>query len=248
MKKEKIGNEVLEHWYAFVDGCQFSSREFYDAVEAELVEREIPHLNVSRPEFFEGSALSDKRTYLRLSRERFAFDICAAPFGTGYFFSMRFVEKPRGGLVQLLLALTLLAVATGGVIKLSESIKDFRWYLVPALLVLLIYLYVKRVTEVNQDSAAGRPAAPKEVPDFDSFLLGLPIIGEWYERRRKDTYFRHDTRLLYHSVVSSVVKKKAEEATAAKGVRLVRQYTYSPIFGELYKAKPSESTPDLVSA
>ena len=38
---------------------------------------------------------SGKRTYLRVSREGLNFDICAAPFGTGYFFSWWLAKIPR---------------------------------------------------------------------------------------------------------------------------------------------------------
>ena len=75
------------------------------------------------------------------------------------------------------------------------------------------------------------------MPDFDSFFLNLPVIGEWYERYRKDTYHRYDTRLLYLTVVSEIVKKRVEEVTAAKGVKLLRTYDYNPLLGELYKPK-----------
>ena len=86
--------EVLEHWIAFAQGFQLSSSEFYDSVERELKTMEVPGLEMGRVEFAEGSILSDKRTYLRMVRERLVFDVCAAPFGKTYFFSCRFAEIP----------------------------------------------------------------------------------------------------------------------------------------------------------
>lgn len=56
-------------------------------------------------EFSEGGLLSVKRDYLRLMRERLVFDICAAAFGTGYFFSFRFIEFPPGVNLWHMLAL-----------------------------------------------------------------------------------------------------------------------------------------------
>ena len=72
--------------------------------------------------------------------------------------------------------------------------------------------------------------------DLDASLVKSPVLGPIYERFfRKETYYRHDTRLLYHEIVSGVVKQKVEEVTAAKGVKLIRAHECSPILGDLYK-------------
>src|ERR1051325_2972869 len=86
--------DVLSHWYSLIPRFNASTHEFYQAIEAELKERKVPGLEISRVEFSEGGLLSDKREYLRMTRERLVFDICAAPFGTAYFFSCRFAEIP----------------------------------------------------------------------------------------------------------------------------------------------------------
>src|SRR5437660_1190883 len=91
--KSKKG-EVLNHWIGFADSFNYPSQEFYATLEKELEARKIPNLDISRVEWAEGGLLSDKRIYLRMIRERLAFDTCAAPFGTGYFFSCRTVYTP----------------------------------------------------------------------------------------------------------------------------------------------------------
>ena len=78
--------DVLSHWYIPVPNFNASTVEFYTAVEKELNEQKVPGLEISRVDFSEGGLLSDKRTYLRMTRERLVFDICAAPFGTNYFY------------------------------------------------------------------------------------------------------------------------------------------------------------------
>lgn len=88
--------EVLKHWYAPVDNFQFVTADFYRMIEKQLTDRKVPGLDISRVELGEGGLLSGKREYLRLRRERLVFDICAAPFGSSYFFSFRFVELPLG--------------------------------------------------------------------------------------------------------------------------------------------------------
>ncbi|HYV26116.1 MAG TPA: hypothetical protein VFA77_01180, partial [Candidatus Eisenbacteria bacterium] len=81
-----------------------------------------------------------------------------------------------------------------------------------------------------------RNAVSLGLKDLDATLIKTPVIGAIYEAWiRKETYYRHDTRLMYLEIVSGVVKRLAEEAVAAKGVKLVRQYEQAPILGELYK-------------
>src|ERR1700722_18754499 len=86
--------DVLSHWYTPVPSFSASTQEFYTSLEQELKAQEVPGLEISRVEFSEGGILSDKREYLRMSRERLVFDVCAAPFGKAYFFSCRFAEIP----------------------------------------------------------------------------------------------------------------------------------------------------------
>src|SRR5207248_270366 len=87
-------DEVLNHWIAFVETFNLPPQQFYASLEQEFSARNIPGLEISRVDYSEGGLLSHKRIYLRLIRERLAFDTCAAPFGTGYFFSCRTVYSP----------------------------------------------------------------------------------------------------------------------------------------------------------
>src|ERR1700694_3829827 len=91
--------DVLSHWYSLVPGFAATTKDFYEAVETELKERQVPGLEIFRVEFAEGGLLSGSREYLRMARERLVFDVCAAPFATSYFFSCRFAEIPA--VVQL---------------------------------------------------------------------------------------------------------------------------------------------------
>jgi hypothetical protein len=213
--------EVLDHWIAFVEGFALSSNEFYESVTNELKASEVPGMEMSRVDFAEGGILSDKRTYLRMIRERLVFDVCAAPFGRRFFFSCRFCEVPT--VIKLWQILVLLA----SVFCLISII----WHVLGVML----------GTLVLAAAAAGlvyvlRNAVAMGLQDLDATLIKSPVLGPIYERFfRKETYYRHDTRLMYLDTVSGVVKRLAEEATAAKGVKLVRQYELAPILGELYK-------------
>jgi len=278
----------LSHWYALYEDVQFSAQDFYKSLEDELAKRKLPRLESSRVEYHEGSVLSGKRIYLRLARERFAFDVCAAPFGTGYFFSLRLVEKPRSWF-QFFAILFL----TGVLFAMCLSVaSNFIWGLMIFFVLLLSCAVSVRViaestpapdpatdlsgsdekyggldaftimqsggfAEDAGQSAEGSKPAEAEItrivtkapsvqkpasalntgsgPDLDSILLNVAVIGGLYERIRKDTYFRYDTRLLFQTLVSDIVKRKVDEVTAAKGVKLLRAYEYSPILGDLYK-------------
>src|SRR3978361_560571 len=87
--------QVEGHWHTLIEGFATSSLEFYDLVKTGIARREIPDLNISQVEWKQGGLGSGKRVYLRVSREHLNFDICAAPFGNGYFFSWWLARIPR---------------------------------------------------------------------------------------------------------------------------------------------------------
>lgn len=213
--------DVLSHWFTVLDGFTHSTDEFYAEIEKELAARKVPGLTITRVDFAEGGALSDKRTYLRMIRERLVFDVCAAPFGRAYFFSVRFAEIPAvikpWQVVACLFAFFLIA---------SLALKVFGFwpgtFTLAGCFVALVYVL--------------RNAIALGLEDLDAALIKSPVLGPIYETfLRKETYYRHDTRLLYQEIVSEVVKKKVEEVTAAKGVKLVKAHEHSPILDGLYK-------------
>jgi hypothetical protein len=219
---------VIEHWYALIPGFTASTKDFYEAVKKELKEREVPGLEMFHVDFAEGGVLSGKREYLRMTRERLVFDICAAPFGKAYFFSCRFAEIPAVVSLWEFLALVL-GVCGAGFLGLIVFSKIF------GVLGLMLYPFVLLAAFVAAIFIM-RNAVAMGLKDLDASLIKTPIIGPIYEAWfRKETYYRQDTRLMYCDTVNAVVKAKVEEATGAKGVKLVKFNDYSPILGELYK-------------
>lgn len=249
--KDKQPAEVLQHWFAPIDSQQFSAMEFYRSIESELERRKVPRLRRRLVEYHEGGFLSDKRVYLRLARERYAFEICAAPFGTGFFFSLRFVEIPRGGWLLLLLyvaaavAVAMLCFNLGWYALFAARL----WFWWTTVGVCFAALSLSAIHFAQKDEPEEPPPPRKRgvMPDFDAFFLGLPVIGEWYESVRKETYYRHDTRMAYHVLVSEIVKQLVEEITSAQGVKLLQAYEYSPILDEFYK-RTSIEPPDVRKA
>jgi len=222
--------DVIDHWYALVPGFNSSTKEFYEAVEKELKERDVPGLEIFHVDFAEGGVLSHKREYLRMTRERLVFDICAAPFGKAYFFSCRFAEIPAKVNLWEFLALVigLCAIAFGGWIIFAKILGLVGLILFPflflAALVAAIFIMWNAV-------AMG-------LNDLDASLVKSPVIGPIYEAWfRKETYYRHDTRLMYCDTVNAVVKAKVEETTGAKGIKLVRYMENCPLLNDLYKPK-----------
>lgn len=85
----KLGKDanVVSHWHHPIENFSTFAMDFYAAVEAALVPRQIPDYAVSRIDWHENGVLSARREYLRIKRGKLAFDLCAAPFRTGFFFS-----------------------------------------------------------------------------------------------------------------------------------------------------------------
>jgi len=85
-KSKKIG-ELGQHWNHFFSDLQFSSNEFYTLVEEKVKAHDMPDVRMGRVNYAESSIISNKREYLHIERKEDIFDICAAPFGNGFFVS-----------------------------------------------------------------------------------------------------------------------------------------------------------------
>lgn len=96
---------VVSHWYRLVEGLQVSSQDFYSSVEVALQKRQVPDVNLSRVQFAQGGMFSARREYLRVIRGQHTFDVCAAPFGSGFFISW-WLSNPPGCLAGCLGVLT----------------------------------------------------------------------------------------------------------------------------------------------
>jgi hypothetical protein len=220
--------EIHERLYALIPSFNTSSQDFYTAVEEDLKAREVPGLQTSRVEYAEGGLLSDKRLYLHFERERITFDICAAPFGTAYFFSCRMGEHPAGvrwwHLLILLAGLGFWALLSFFLLAyVLGLLTPFAWPFV-FLAVPLLAIFAMR----NSRSLG--------LKDLDAVLLNLPVINTIYEAWiRRETYYREDTRRMYLDTLKAVVKEHVEELTAAKGITLVTYQEQSAAGGMLYK-------------
>ncbi len=220
--------DVLSHWYVLVENFKLSSQDFYNEIETALKEREVPGLGFSKVEFSEGGLLSANRIYLRMVRERLVFDVCAAPFGTGFFFSCRFAEIPAVITVWQLIVV-FAGLFLGAILSffiLSKLLGVLGLVLFPFALIVGLFLMIYVM----------RNAVSMGLRDLDASLIKSPVLGPIYENWfRKETYYRHDTRLMYCDTVNSIVKTRVEETTGSKGIKLVRFNEFNPVLSDLYK-------------
>lgn len=84
---DKKNSQVISHWYHYFEGIEDSPQRFYSLIQQAVAKRQVPEVEFSRMDYREGTLFSSKREYLRVSRQGYIFDICAAPFGNGFFVS-----------------------------------------------------------------------------------------------------------------------------------------------------------------
>lgn len=86
--------KVHSNWHQYFDTPLFTPHQFYEAVEKELEEQELPMVVYSRIYYPAGGIFSVNREYLRVKCREYVFDICAAPFAKGFFISWWMGELP----------------------------------------------------------------------------------------------------------------------------------------------------------
>jgi hypothetical protein len=218
---------VISHWYQLIENCQTSSLEFYKSVETAIERRAVPENQSARVEHKEAGLASAKREYLRMHRGKHAFDICAAPFGTGFFVSWWFTEPPLpfallytlGFLFAVVIAMNFafgIGFAIGAVMKGYVFGTLLGWssavFGVPALLWLI-------GNGMRNGTVRG-----------ESTVLAMPLIGSIYERIfAPATYYSLDTALMFQEAVHNAVLEVIDCMTANKGIRALSEAERKPI-------------------
>jgi hypothetical protein len=80
-------NNVISNWHEYLEYHPFSPKEFYASVTEELRSKDIPQLVITTIYYPQGGLFSMSREYLRIRCGEYVFDVCAAPFGKGFFVS-----------------------------------------------------------------------------------------------------------------------------------------------------------------
>jgi hypothetical protein len=210
---------VIAHWHQLIEHLNASPVTFYDSVEAALSGRCVPDSRATRIEYQEAGAMSAKRLYLHVARGKHVVDVCAAPFGTGFFVSS-WLADTRAALPWWgkLLALFGYAVA------LSMALNSGGLIAGTLFLAALVGLGLWAVNEGGTSTQ-----------DAEAFVLALPIIGWIYERLFKaDTYYSMDTALMFRDAVHNSVLEAVDGLTSAHGLRALSEAERRPINRELF--------------
>jgi hypothetical protein len=210
---------VISHWDQLIENFQTSSLAFYEAVEQGLHRRAVPEFKVSRVEFKEAGILTAKREYLRIVRGKCTFDICAAPFGTGFFFSWWMVEQasPFGLIflgVFILCSFVLFWMMFG--IGLSMS----------GMTLGLLFAFGGSPVCLLAIGFAARQGIPSELEEI---ILVTPFVKTLYERIfNPPTYYVVDTGLMFQQAVHNAVLEVIDQVTSANGVRALSEFERKP--------------------
>jgi hypothetical protein len=130
---------VISHWHKLFGNFSFSTQKFYDLVERALERRNIPGLEISRVDWKEGGLFSADREYLRLTREKLTYDICAAPFGTGFFFSSRLGETASSiGLFRIFFIYSGLTAVTSTINSVCNKLLGNTWWYIGVFIAAII--------------------------------------------------------------------------------------------------------------
>jgi hypothetical protein len=219
--------QVVGHWHSLIEGFATSSEDFYGLVKAGIDRRKIPNLKIKSVTWKQGGPGSGRRVYLRVSREGLNFDICAAPFGTGYFFSWWLAKIPRI-LLDILFIIVLLFLAnfffSRAITGEGHEGQNFLQLMVAGCASLIfgpIVLFLFGLLVRHGETG------------FEPTVLSMPITGFFYGLVfRPNTYFNEDTAIMFRESVHHAVLEAIDQVTTAQGVRGLsdeaRKITFQP--------------------
>ncbi|GAB3430730.1 hypothetical protein [Niabella aquatica] len=79
--------ELFSHWSQLIPNFKFSTKDFYNLVQKEMISHQVEGLSFREEHIKVGSVFSSKRVYFRVSWENYYYNLCFAPFGDGCFVS-----------------------------------------------------------------------------------------------------------------------------------------------------------------
>jgi hypothetical protein len=209
------------------------------AVEGALDRRELPDAQTRRIRWSESGALSPNREYFRIEGSGFAFDICAAPFGTGFFFSWWLTRK-RAEFIGAFLLLFLFAswsvsralapivsgLFQGVTLTFDPMMLAVRFLLLnPITIAVLSVLFAMVIVNVI---SRGKWSWPEEA------LLAVPVLGWVYEHIFAPvTFYRLDTAAMFRATVHAAVLEVIDDLTTQRGLRALAPEERKPLFDRL---------------
>lgn len=210
---------VVGHWNMLIENLSASPLAFYKDVENALSRRQIPFGGSTRVDYKESGLLSARREYLQIRRERLIFDLCGAPFGTGFFVSWWLAEA-KAGVSPVTATLGILTLFGAAVWSLDAL--GFVWGSVALVLGVLGGMSVIRALDAEF---------------LDDFARSVPVLGGLYVRLfRPPTYYRIDTMEMFQKAVHNAVQDVIDEMTTAKGLRALSEAERKPVMREFYRS------------
>jgi len=219
--------DYIAHWDQLFENFQYSPQDFYQSVEQAVSAKWVPELHWARVEHKEGNLVSARRQYLRMHRGKYSFEICASPFGTGFFISWWFTEPPlRFGFLYTLaffFALGIfvnIAYAVGVAVGAGMSGLMFGAVLGGFFALLGVPVVLWFVGN----------ALRQGVIQGESTVLAMPIVGWLYEWIFAPlTYYSMDTAIMFQKSVHQAVLDVIDAMTTSRGVRALTESQRKPI-------------------
>jgi hypothetical protein len=211
------GIDVISNWSTLIENLEASPLGFFESVEAGIKKRCIPQTETSRVDHYESGMLSAKREYMRITRDKLIFDICAAPYGTGFFVSW-WLGTPTVEPLAVIAIIVAYFILMAILIVLAGFFNGlfFSLLLVPAALLVMI---------------------PLEDSGLDRYVMAIPFIGHVYKRFfRPDTYYSIDTTTMFRTATHAAVLEAVDGLVSAHGLRLLSESERQPTMRDVFKA------------
>jgi len=231
MRAQALEN-VISHWSKLIENFNTSSEDFYQSVDAALERRKIHDALTRHIQWSEGGVLSPNREYFRIEGSGFAFDLCAAPFGTGFFFSWWLTKKrpewPGLYMFGFVVATLFIYWGTMRVVPyLFHGVPPFSalWALEVFLLnpfAVLAFSLLVLFWGIGTLARGG-------LRDAEEVMLAIPGLGFLYERWFAPiTFYRLDTAAMFRATVHAAVLEAIDDLTTQKGIRSLTEGERKP--------------------
>jgi hypothetical protein len=218
-----VDRVVLSRWHLLFEDFSTSTQEFYIAVEDAIQRRNIPEIEVTRMYFNEGGIATAKREYLRIRRNRIAFDICSAPYGNGHFFSWWLAKVPAKYGLLIITGLLMLFFPVWSVFA-TLLVKVFGESCMGGFLS-LVFLFAG----IPIILLASGFLIERGLIGDEEWVLSTPIIGYLYLIIFNPlTYYRLDTAFMFRDSVRSAVNEVLNGLREEKGLRLLGEEELEP--------------------